>query len=269
MDFKAKRIVLSTALPNGAHVRRDIVYATAGDVSLKADLYLPPQASAGSPVPAVLFVHGDGPREILGDAKDWGQYQSWAELTAASGMAAVTFTHRSTDRLTHVADAVSDVIALIRYVRVHAKEFCIDPERLGLWVCSAGGPVGLAPVLSGQAGPIRCAAALYALLDIGTGRIPEGTPPESLRPFSPVSVLEEAEGPIPPLLLVRAGQDHPDFPVATDRFCAAALSRNADLEIINYPAGRHAFDIQNDEERSRQIIRRTVGFFRERLCEGA
>ncbi|MFZ5814040.1 MAG: alpha/beta hydrolase [Bacillota bacterium] len=262
MDFKARRIVLPTPGPDQVEIRREIVYKSAGALTLKLDLYRP---TAPGPHPAVIFVHGDAPGPVLADAKDWGQYRSWGELTAASGLAAVTFTHRSTERLTRAEEALSDVTDLLAYVRQHAGELGIDPERLGLWVCSAGGPVGLTPVLTGAAGPIRCAAALYPLLEIGPDRVPPGLTLEELRPLSPLSALERAEAPVPPLLLVRAGQDHPNFTQSAERFAAAALARNLELELINYATGHHGFDLVNDEERSRQIIRRVVDFFRERL----
>lgn len=265
MDFKAARIVLAEPRADRVQVQRDLVYKQAGDLSLKADVYLPAGTPTGARVPAVLLVHGDAPWEILHDAKDWGQYQSWGELIAASGLAAIAFTHRSTERLQYLPDAVSDVIDMAAYLREHAADLGIDGDRLGVWVCSAGGPVGLAPVLKGMAGPVRCAAALYALLDIGPGRMPEGVPAEAVRAFSPVAALEESHESLPPLLLVRAGQDHPDFTQSAERFIAAALARNADVELINHPAGYHAFDMRNDDERSRQIIRRVLTFFHEWL----
>jgi acetyl esterase/lipase len=265
VDFKAARIVLAEPRADRVQVRRDLVYKQAGDLSLKADLYLPAGMQTGARVPAVLLVHGDAPWEILHDAKEWGQYQSWGELIASSGLAAIAFTHRSTERLKYLPDAVSDVVEMAAYLREHAADLGIDADRLGVWVCSAGGPVGLTPVLKGQVGPVRCAAALYALLDIGPGRMPEGLPPETVRQFSPVAALAESQGPLPPLLLVRAGQDHPDFTQSAERFIAAALARNADVDVINYPTGYHAFDVRNDDERSRQIIRRVLTFFHEWL----
>lgn len=265
MDFKAKRIVWSVPGMDQVAVRRDLEYKTAGDLSLKMDLYLPAGTPDGARLPAVIFVHGDAPWEVLGDAKDWGQYRSWGELAAASGLAAVTFTHRSTARLTRVAEAMSDVTDLVSYVREHAAEFQIDAGRLGLWVCSMGGPVGLTPVLTGAAGEIRCTAALYALADYGPGMLPSGVDAESLRPFSPLAALEQAAGSLPPMLLVRAGLDRPEFNQNIDRFMAAALGRNLDVELINYPAGFHAFDMRNEEERCSQILRRVIGFFQERL----
>lgn len=245
---------------------RDIIYKTVGDLSLKADIYLPAGTPPGSRLPAVLLVHGDAPWEILLDAKEWGQYRSWGELFAAFGLAAVAFTHRSSERLARPEQPVSDVIDLIAYVRQNAAELQIDSDRLGLWACSAGGPAGLTPVLTGQAGALRCAAALYPLLEIGPGRVPPGADPDSLRPYSPLAALEASQGQVPPLLVVRAGQDHPDFTQSADRFAAAALARNADLELINYPGGHHGFELRDDEERSRQIIRRVAAFFRQHLA---
>jgi dipeptidyl aminopeptidase/acylaminoacyl peptidase len=50
-----------------------------------------------------------------------------------------------------------------------------------------------------------------------------------------------------------------------DHFVAEALAHNLDFELINYPGGHHGFDIFDDTERSRAIIRRTLDFMREHL----
>lgn len=39
-----------------------------------------------------------------------------------------------------------------------------------------------------------------------------------------------------------------------------ALAGNAPLELMNHSAGRHGFDILDDDERSREIIARAVAF---------
>ncbi|MCB0009168.1 MAG: hypothetical protein KDE04_22035, partial [Anaerolineales bacterium] len=65
----------------------------------------------------------------------------------------------------------------------------------------------------------------------------------------------------PPLLLVRCGADElPGVNDSIDAFTAAALARNIPLELINYPAGVHGFDISNDTDAARQIIRRILAF---------
>src|SRR5207244_12723022 len=93
-------------------VRPDIPYRR--DPVLHCDLYLPPR---DGPHPCAVFVHGDGPPDALENAKDWGQYTSWGRLSAASGMAAVTFNHRSTEGRTNLDEAAPHVDALGDFCR--------------------------------------------------------------------------------------------------------------------------------------------------------
>jgi len=39
-----------------------------------------------------------------------------------------------------------------------------------------------------------------------------------------------------------------------------ALARNIALSLLNHPDGVHGFDNQNDDERSREIIRSAIAF---------
>jgi hypothetical protein len=45
-----------------------------------------------------------------------------------------------------------------------------------------------------------------------------------------------------------------------DLFVREALAGNAMLDVVNHSAGRHGFDILDDDERSREIIARAVAF---------
>ena len=114
-------------------------------------------------LPAVILVHGDGPPDWLKDIKDWGQYVSWGELLAASGLVAITFNHRSTEGWTRIPDAASDVEDLVAFVRARASGWNIHPDRLAIWVASAGGFLGaLAAVANRPA--VRCLVIYYALM---------------------------------------------------------------------------------------------------------
>jgi hypothetical protein len=44
-----------------------------------------------------------------------------------------------------------------------------------------------------------------------------------------------------------------------------ALAVNVSLDLLNHPAGRHGFDILDDDARSREVIARTIDFLRARL----
>jgi hypothetical protein len=47
-----------------------------------------------------------------------------------------------------------------------------------------------------------------------------------------------------------------------DRFVQLALSKNLSVEVVNHATGHHGFDIEDDNERSREIIRRTIEFIK-------
>ena len=88
----------------------------------------------------------------------------------------------------------------------------------------------------------------------------------TLRAFSPVACLAEAQQPVPPLFIARAGRDAmPLLNNGLDRFVASALAANVPLTLLNHPAGVHGFDSQNDDDRSREILRAAIAFARSHL----
>lgn len=79
---------------NAVPVTKDVTYKTTADGPLALDLYHPVDQPADQPASALVFIHGEAPPAELKTAKDWGQYFSWGQLAAASGIVGVTFTHR-------------------------------------------------------------------------------------------------------------------------------------------------------------------------------
>lgn len=68
-----------------------------------------------------------------------------------------------------------------------------------------------------------------------------------------------------PLFIVRAGKDREDFNQAIDYFGSQAISNNVPLTFINYTEGRHAFDVLDDNDISKDIIQQTLNFMRSHL----
>ena len=125
-----RAVVLQIPGMDRAKVRRNIVYRS----GLRLDVYRP-RGTRGR-LPAVL----------IGGRKSSPQKIGWAQLVAASGMAAVPFDFRSD----------GDVAAALAYVRAHGRRLGIDGSRLcTLWFSTAPAP---SPGL-------RCSAAYYAPLD--------------------------------------------------------------------------------------------------------
>lgn len=265
-DFFAKRVVYGVAGMDRVHVHRDLVYKT--DPEQRFDLYLPESASSEGRIPVVALVHGDSSPEILANAKNWGVFESLGELIAASGLAAVAFNHRSTELRTKLREAAQDVDDLVTHVRRRHGELQVDPERLALWVFSMGPPVGLYTALRERPGFIRCIVVYYGIMSLTPLR--EDTPPEvpdeDLREFSPAELLSQSTGPLPPMLIARAGlEERPWLNPTIDQFVADGLRMNVDIDVLNHQSGHHAFEVVDDNDRSRDILARTLQFFRRHL----
>jgi hypothetical protein len=144
-EITKKRIIYSIPGMEQSIIRPDILYKTVDGQDLCLDVYYPQGFDFSAKLPAVVFIHGDGPPEIaetLRFAKNMGQYISWGQLIAASGLIAVTFNHRSSEeRLSRMASVAGDICDLIDYIRIHAKELSIDRNSLCIWAPPGGGPI--------------------------------------------------------------------------------------------------------------------------------
>jgi acetyl esterase/lipase len=256
-------VVYSLPGTESVRVAGDRVYVKRGETSLRADVYTP---NSGGPFPVVVFVHGGFPDGLDISPKGAGQYKSWGRLVAASGMAAVTFDHRlrmaPQQGIVHLDDAAADLASLIGWIRVHGGELNLDSRRLAVFAVSAGGPL-LATTLAEPG--LRCLVDYYGFLDVHGldwfARAEAGTP------WANWSLLDAlGRGALPPILIARAGQDAvPRMKDTIDRFVAAALASNAELTLWNHATGQHAFDLQNDDSRSREIIAATLRFLQQHL----
>lgn len=108
----------------------DVVYAKRGDVELKADVFVP---EGEGPFPAVLVVHGGGWR-----SGNKGQLSFVSRALAEAGYVAVAINYRLAPKHTFPAQ-IEDCKAAVRWMRQHASEYNIDPNRIGGWGYSAGG----------------------------------------------------------------------------------------------------------------------------------
>lgn len=260
--FAFKRIVYSVPGMTRVKVAKNVIYKRASAEELKMDVYSPPDAGR-TRRPAVIFIHGGRiPRNLLTTPKDWGAYVSLGQLVAASGFVGVTFNHRfySWESLT---DSQSDVSDLISYVRDNAESLGVDKDRIILWALSAGG-IFLSQPLQQTPPYIRSIVAYYAELDLQNQRkaAPASVTDETLRDFSPVHHLGNKETSVPPIFIARAGLDDAKLNNGIDRFVQVALSKNLSVDVVNHATGHHAFDIEDNNERSRDIIKRTIEFIK-------
>jgi acetyl esterase/lipase len=212
-----------------------------------------------------VFVHGDGVPEQLRDAKDWGQYRSWAELVAAEGLIGIAFNHRSTHDDGRLAEASNEVMQAVAFAVAHADDLRLDASRLCVWTCSAGAPLVLPTLLRAPPPFLRCLVCYYGLMDLEHLRSHAPVSDEILRTYSPVHQLRVTAASLPPILIARAGRDAASFNRTIDAFVAVAVTKQVTLDLLTHPEGDHAFDILNDTPRSKAILRRTLEFMADNL----
>jgi len=262
-EFVHKRIVYSVPGMEQVKARRGVTYKRVQAAELKMDIYSPLDSQSGARRPAVIFIHGGRvPPNLRTKPKDWAVYVSFGQLAAASGFVGVTFNHRFY-AWESLSDSQSDVADLIAYVRNNADTLGVDKDRIVLWAVSAGGIFLSQPL--GELPPyIRCLVAYYPVLDLQGMRkqTPQSVSDETLREFSPVHHLGKNKKGTPPIFIARAGLDDAVLNAGVDLFIQTALSNNVTIDVANHANGHHGFDIEDDNDRSRDIIKRTLEFIK-------
>ena len=129
----ALAVMTPPAPPSGCRYVPDQVVGTAGAGGrpLRAHLYA--AADPGERRPGVLFVHGGGFIEGFHE-----MVLRYAAHLAARGYVTASADYRLAGEA-HFPAPVEDVKCAVRWLRAHADEIGLDPERLGVAGGSAGG----------------------------------------------------------------------------------------------------------------------------------
>ncbi len=256
-EITLRKVVYRAPGMEAATVRRDEAYRAEDGEQLALDVYYPPDSKSGARPGAVVFVIGfpdRGAQLRLGcRAKEMESYVCWARLVAASGMAGVTYSTGG--------DPAADVHALLRHVRANAASLRVDGDRIALWACSGHVPTALRALMQE---PVKCAALWYGyMLDLGgSTAVADAARTFGFRNAAAGKSVTDLPRDTP-LFVVRAGRDEmPGLNEAIDRFTATALAGNLPLTLVNQAAAPHAFDIMDDSERSRDVIRQGLSFLR-------
>lgn len=117
-------------LPPGVTATYDVTYAKVDGIELQLDIY-EPQDQADHRLPLVVWVHGGAWR--AGDKRNCP-----AIFLTGQGYVVASINYRLTSQAIFPAQ-IYDCKAAIRWLRAHADEYSIHPERVGVWGASAGG----------------------------------------------------------------------------------------------------------------------------------
>lgn len=260
-------------------IERDVVFAVAEGVELKLDVYRP---ELPDPLPAILFVHGGG--WVGGDKRGMG---SFARYFAERGYVGFAVNYRLAPEFKFPAQ-IEDVKCAVRWIRQHAAEYNVDPDRIGALGTSAGGHlVALLGVtdgsegLEGECGDPEISSRLQAVvpyfgpMDLdklltGTTRGSQramalfGTSceanPEPCQKASPITYVSSDD---PPFMLVHGTRD-PVVPFEQSVLMQQALqTAGVEAQLVPIEGAGHGWPI--DSPYGRQALAQVVPFLERQL----
>ena len=250
------------------------MYRRAGDREAKLDVYVPTAEAPAGGRPAILAIHGGGWR---GGARpiSAGWPRAWREHDYV--VVSVEYLLSKPGSPSWPAN-FEDVREAVRWVRRHADEYGIDPDRIVAMGASAGGhlsallgtypdgPVAVAGLpLPGPGRPRRpkaVSARVQAVIDLYgpadlRGLIESrkqtggplhlflgGGPDRFPGRFEAASPVRHVSSDDPPMLLIH-GADDPLVPVAQSEALASALkAAGVPHRLIVVEGARHGFDLK-------------------------
>lgn len=125
----------------------DVVYGRRDGLALTLDVIRPAQANGA----AVVMIAGAG--FISGPVQKGIAVNQCAAEFLKRGYTLFVVGHASQPKFT-VPEIRTDIVRAVRYVRCHAKDHGIDPERVGLCGASSGGLLALLAATTGDGGTV-------------------------------------------------------------------------------------------------------------------
>lgn len=133
-------LALTLSAPGFAQARVDknVVFGMFSGLALLMDVYRPAQPNGF----ALVAIQGSGwyspMRYDARQLKDTDEVIRQSTALSSSGYTVFVINHRQTPRFRYPAH-LEDVQRAVRYVRAHAADYGIAPDRIGAWGSSSGG----------------------------------------------------------------------------------------------------------------------------------
>ena len=136
-EKKDKKVKPPLEIPKDIPHELDVSYLE-GDRKEKADLYLPMNVPAGQKAPALILIHGGGFND--GDKRRYREI-NFGTNAAKRGYLAMSINYklRKTKGQVTWPQCIYDVKEAVRWLKLNADKYQIDPERIGALGGSAGG----------------------------------------------------------------------------------------------------------------------------------
>ncbi len=274
--------------PASITVREGIEYGAADGTRLFLDVYLPNSNAAQKRRPAVLLVHGGG---WEGGSRRADYMVELGRALARAGFVAFNIDYRLVRRPQGSEPAgnaypagLDDCQRAVRWVRQHADDYSVDPDRLGALGDSAGGHLvsllgtqetraDSSPELAPYSSRVNAVVDIFGPADF-TQPLPEidlagVTPRQMVRNFvgddaaqireaSPIFHVNEKA---PPFLIFHGIEDNIVPIEQSRRFQAALKQAGADVELVEFSGEGHGFSPPVQAK----MTQRAIAFFERTL----
>lgn len=250
--------------------RYDLTYATVDGIKLQLDFAAP---ASGGPHPCVVCLHGGawkaGSRKDLSRTTPlWNDFGtgdgSLIEALAARGFAAVSVSYRLVPKCKFPGQ-IQDAKTAVRYLREHAAELNIDPDRIAAMGFSAGGHIAAllgtatdVPEFEGElyksrSSKVACVVNFFGPADLCLYCDTPGIEAsfmvpllgckscDGIAPYKKASPIEHVSADDPPFLHIHGTAD-PIVPVIhTERLHARMKAAGVKTEFIPVPGKGHGW----------------------------
>jgi acetyl esterase len=236
---------------------KDVEYGRAGKFILRMDAHIP---DGKGPFAAVILVHGGA--WVAGERDNNVNIQPLLKPLSDARFAWFNISYRLAADVArnpigaamHLGPAESDVRRSVVFVKEHASEYRINPDKIVLIGQSAGGQLAaMAALRPDPEGAVRGVVGFYTPSDLASlarsstfvpdgvrdaieGSKFDGLLTAGLKKFSPINAVSEKS---PPFLLIH-GTDDTVVPFAqSERFCDKLKESNVGCELYPIKGGGH------------------------------
>ena len=241
----------------------DVVYGHKHGMALTMDVYQPGQ---GNGVGVLFIVSGGWFSKWAPPEKSTG----WFKHLLDKGFTVFAVRHGSSPKYV-IPEIVEDVRRSVRFVRLHAKDFHVDPKRLGVCGFSAGGHLSLLLGTASDNGDPNSKDEVLRVSD-RVAAVVAYFPPTDLRqivkpqnPFTKffpalgfdpndvndVSPLLHATEDDPPALMIHGDKDFLVPLWQSEKMCEALKAKGVESELLVIEGAGHGFG-GKDAERAKK-----------------
>jgi len=222
---------------------KGFVYKTVNGAEVKLDVFAPPGGDAAKARPVLIYFHGGG-----FTSGDKGYTTQMCRYFAKRGLVVVTCNYRF---LTKDASGVEgtriicllDAKSAIRWVRGHAKELGIDPDRVILGGSSAGAYLVMMAALNADfndpADDVKIPTTASALVLLSSP-FSKPYPADATAKIDKAGPNAWLKAPLPPMIAISGEKDH--LRENSFAFLLACRALGAKVELWTGPGQEHAFN---------------------------